>query len=118
MVLGVLTAVYTAFLFAQARGRDFWQSPLLALHMLTNSALTGGAMVLLLTLVGESELQAGLVGYVRIALVLHDLHPMQRIGSKSTMPSGRMNSEVTGQISTQGGFAQWLQRRTEKTRCV
>lgn len=71
VVLGVLTAVYTAFLFAQARGRDFWQNPLLALHMLTNSALTGGAMGLLLILLGESELQEGLVGFLRIALVLH-----------------------------------------------
>jgi len=31
--LAVITAVYTAFLFAQAKGRDFWQSPTLALHM-------------------------------------------------------------------------------------
>lgn len=39
-----LTAVYTAFLFAQARGRDFWQSPLLSVHMLLHSAIAGTAM--------------------------------------------------------------------------
>jgi Fe-S-cluster-containing dehydrogenase component/formate-dependent nitrite reductase membrane component NrfD len=39
-----LTAVYTAFLFAQARGRDFWQSPLLAVHMLLHSAIAGAAV--------------------------------------------------------------------------
>ena len=41
--LALLTAVYTAFLFAQARGRDLWQSPLLPLHMLTQSAVAGAA---------------------------------------------------------------------------
>ena len=41
--LAILTAVYTAFLFAQARGRDLWQSPLLPLHMLTQSAAAGAA---------------------------------------------------------------------------
>ena len=43
LVCGGLTAVYTAFLFAQARGRDFWQSPLLAVHMLVHSLMAGAA---------------------------------------------------------------------------
>jgi formate-dependent nitrite reductase membrane component NrfD len=45
-VFALFTAIYTAFLFAQAKGRDFWQSPLLSLHMLTH-AVTSGAAVLL-----------------------------------------------------------------------
>jgi Fe-S-cluster-containing dehydrogenase component/formate-dependent nitrite reductase membrane component NrfD len=40
-VFAVITAVYTAFLFAQAKGRDFWQSPTLALHMLIHSFMAG-----------------------------------------------------------------------------
>jgi len=43
-LLAVLTAVYTAFLFAQAKGRDFWQSPTLALHMLVHSIMAGAAV--------------------------------------------------------------------------
>ncbi len=39
----ILVAVYTAFLFAQAKGRDFWQSPTLALHMLIHSFMAGAA---------------------------------------------------------------------------
>jgi Fe-S-cluster-containing dehydrogenase component/formate-dependent nitrite reductase membrane component NrfD len=38
-------AVYTAFLFAQAKGRDFWQSPTLALHMLIHSVMGGAAFI-------------------------------------------------------------------------
>ena len=42
--LAVITAVYTAFLFAQAKGRDFWQSPTLVLHMLLHAVLAGAAV--------------------------------------------------------------------------
>ena len=41
------TAMYTALLFAQAKARDFWQSPLLGVHMLLHAILAGGAFYLL-----------------------------------------------------------------------
>src|SRR5437870_3243394 len=43
------------------------------------------------------------------------LHPIQRRLSKSTMPSFLVKSAVTGQISTHGASAQWLQRMTENS---
>jgi Fe-S-cluster-containing dehydrogenase component/formate-dependent nitrite reductase membrane component NrfD len=46
--LSVLTAVYTAYLFAQAKGRDMWQNPLLPPHLLVQSVLLGSAVLLLL----------------------------------------------------------------------
>jgi Fe-S-cluster-containing dehydrogenase component/formate-dependent nitrite reductase membrane component NrfD len=46
--LAIPSAVYTAFLFAQAKGRDLWQSPLLSLHLLVHSLLAGGAIWLML----------------------------------------------------------------------
>ena len=39
-------AVYTAFLFGQAEGRDLWQSSLLPLHLLIQAAMVGGGAVL------------------------------------------------------------------------
>ncbi len=46
-VTAVLVAVYTAFLFAQAKGRDFWQSPTLPLHMFVHSVMAGaGALAI------------------------------------------------------------------------
>ena len=43
----ILVAVYTAFLFAQAKGRDFWQSPTLSLHMFVHSLMAGaGALAI------------------------------------------------------------------------
>ena len=44
----LLTAVYTAFLFGSAKGRDFWQSPMLLLHMFLNSLLAGASAMLVL----------------------------------------------------------------------
>jgi len=46
--LAIPTAVYTAFLFAQAKGRDLWQSPLLSVHLLVHALLAGGAIWLML----------------------------------------------------------------------
>jgi Fe-S-cluster-containing dehydrogenase component/formate-dependent nitrite reductase membrane component NrfD len=44
----VLTAIYTAFLFAQARARDLWQSALLPPHLLAQAVLAGsGALTVL-----------------------------------------------------------------------
>jgi Fe-S-cluster-containing dehydrogenase component/formate-dependent nitrite reductase membrane component NrfD len=41
--LAVLTAIYTAYLFAQAKARDLWQNPLLPPHLLVQSLLLGSA---------------------------------------------------------------------------
>jgi Fe-S-cluster-containing dehydrogenase component len=40
------TAVYTAYLLAQAKARDLWQSPLLAPHLAVQAALAGAAATL------------------------------------------------------------------------
>jgi formate-dependent nitrite reductase membrane component NrfD len=48
VVLAACSAVYTAFLFAQARGRDFWQNPLLAIHLLAHALVAGSAVWVLL----------------------------------------------------------------------
>jgi Fe-S-cluster-containing dehydrogenase component/formate-dependent nitrite reductase membrane component NrfD len=44
LVFAVLAAVYTAFLLAQAKGRDFWQSPMLPAHMMVHSFMAGASL--------------------------------------------------------------------------
>lgn len=46
LVLSVLTAIYTAYLFAQAKARDLWQNPLLPPHLLVQALLLGSAVLL------------------------------------------------------------------------
>jgi hypothetical protein len=43
--LAAMTAVYTAFLFAQAKARDLWQNPLLPPHLLVQAAMAGAAVL-------------------------------------------------------------------------
>ncbi len=59
IALALATAGYSAFLFAQAEGRDFWQSPLLLPQLLV-AALTAGTAVALLSH-GASPLLRGLL---------------------------------------------------------
>ncbi len=48
--LALGAAIYTAFLFAQAEGRDLWQSPLLPIHLLVQALMMGAGAVLVLGL--------------------------------------------------------------------
>jgi Fe-S-cluster-containing dehydrogenase component/formate-dependent nitrite reductase membrane component NrfD len=72
--LAVLAAIYTAFLFAQAEGRDLWQSPLLPAHLLIQSLMAGAGALLLVGL--ALPLPAGmgaLLGWVFGVSLLLDL---------------------------------------------
>jgi Fe-S-cluster-containing dehydrogenase component/formate-dependent nitrite reductase membrane component NrfD len=63
-LLAVGAAVYTAFLLRQATGRDFWQSPLLAPHLIVQAFVAGSATLIVLA----TAVDRGAVG--RIAAVL------------------------------------------------
>jgi len=57
--LSILTAVYTAYLFAQAKARDMWQNPLLPPHLFVQSVLLGSALLLPLAMyVVSSQIRA------------------------------------------------------------
>ncbi len=44
--VSLMAAVYTAYLFAQARGRDLWQSPILGPHLAIEALLVGAGALL------------------------------------------------------------------------
>jgi formate-dependent nitrite reductase membrane component NrfD len=86
--LAVIVAIYTAFLFAQAKGRDFWQSPTMAIHMFVHSIMAGIAVYFLMTMTTNYELTwikyLGIAGIVAIvvnlftmAIELTTTHPTQ-----------------------------------------
>ena len=66
-------AGYSAFLFGQAEGRDFWQSPLLLPILLVQAVLAGAAALGLLALVLNpgSTISMFLALVLLIAIVLH-----------------------------------------------
>src|SRR6266496_3599864 len=61
--LAVLAAIYTAFLFAQAKARDLWQNPLLPVHLLIQAGVAGSA-ALLLAAAWWQPAAAGWLGWV------------------------------------------------------
>lgn len=94
--VGVLVAIYTAFLFAQAKGRDFWQSPTLVIHMLVHSFMAGASAFGILSLFADSNpswlsfLKTVLVGgiLVNVATILVEItisHPT--VDAKKTVKS-------------------------------
>lgn len=50
LILGTFTAIYTAFLFSQSKGRDLWQNPTLPLHLFVQAVLSGAAAFALLSI--------------------------------------------------------------------
>jgi len=72
VIFAILLAIYTAFLFAQAKGRDFWQSPTLPLHMLVHSVMAGTAIFVIASLVfGQENWMSILKNTMIIALVVN-----------------------------------------------
>ena len=53
------TAVYSAFLFNQAKGRDLWQSPVLPLHLVAHAGVAGAACLGLVVMVTRGSFGVG-----------------------------------------------------------
>jgi hypothetical protein len=69
--LAVLTAVYTAFLFAQAKARDLWQNPLLPPHLVVQAAQAGAALAVPFAMWLEPELVLPLAWIVAATSAAH-----------------------------------------------
>jgi len=72
VLLGIGAAIYTAFLFGQAEGRDLWQSPLLPFHLFVQALMMGAGSLLLLDLfiATPPELTSLLVWTFGVSLVV------------------------------------------------
>jgi formate-dependent nitrite reductase membrane component NrfD len=66
MLLAAGAAGYSAFLLAQAKGRDLWQSPLLPAHLLAQGVLAGAAVLGILAL----PLDRGAVRHLSVVLAI------------------------------------------------
>ena len=54
-IAAVLAAIYTGFLFGQAKGRDLWLSPALPMHLLVQALLAGAAILAIVGVVVASN---------------------------------------------------------------
>ncbi len=132
--LSILTAVYTAYLFAQAKARDVWQNPLLPPHLFVQALLLGSAVLLVVAswidksssddftlLIGG--LPPGVVASLRILAITSLLHLLMIWGEVSLthgtaharlaiweMVHGRYKSDfwIGMALSLVGGLLPWL----------
>ena len=107
-VLGILlalgTACYTAYLFAQAKARDLWQSPLLPAHLAVQAVLAGAASLLPVawlyspTAVFALEVVLGVSAAVHLVLVW----------TETTLPHVTAHAHLATKEMTKGRFAMYF----------
>jgi len=103
--LALATAVYTAYLFAQAKARDLWQSPLLPAH-LAISAVLAGAAAMLPVLAWCAPGRAVTAAEVTLAAAAA-IHVLQVIG-ETTLPHVTAHAHLAAQEMVRGRFARYF----------
>jgi Fe-S-cluster-containing dehydrogenase component/formate-dependent nitrite reductase membrane component NrfD len=104
VVLAILAAVYTAFLFAQAEGRDLWQSALLPWHLFVQALMAGAAGLLILGLFLELSPEAARVlamtfgGALLVNLLL-------TAGGEFGVPHASVVAKAAARMITRGRYA-------------
>ncbi len=97
--LAAMTAIYTAFLFAQAKARDLWQNPLLPPHLLVQAALAGSATLLLLEPVTVMP-HAALSWLLFVAVAAHLIMVLGEI----TLTHGTAHARLASEEMTRGRY--------------
>ena len=98
--LAALTAIYTAFLFAQAKARDLWQNPLLPSHLLVQSVMAGAAALL----PAAAYLDAGAVPVLTKILALSSLVHLLMVWGESALPQVSAHARLAHHEMTSGRY--------------
>ncbi len=104
VLLGSLaTAGYTAFLFAQAKGRDFWQSPLLPPHLIVQAALAGSAGLLAFSAAGLGSTTAS--SALELTLAIAAALQLALVAGEATLTHPTAHAHLAAHEMTRGRFA-------------
>jgi Fe-S-cluster-containing dehydrogenase component/Ni/Fe-hydrogenase subunit HybB-like protein len=96
--LALLTAIYTAWLFAQAKARDLWQSALLPPHMAVQTLLAGAAVLLPLAAAEAPEATPALLGGLLVTTLLH----LGFVAGEATLPHVSAHATLAAREMTRG----------------
>jgi Fe-S-cluster-containing dehydrogenase component/formate-dependent nitrite reductase membrane component NrfD len=99
--LAAMTAGYTAYLFAQARARDFWQNPLLPVHLLAQAVLAGAAVLLIAALRFDADAVPLLARTTAWACIAH----LALVACDLTVPHPTAHAKLAAHEMTRGRFA-------------
>lgn len=103
--LGLSTACYTAYLFAQAKARDLWQSPLLPAHLAVQAVLAGAAALLPFAVVLSPERG---VRAVEVVLGVSAAVHLLLVWTEITLPHVTAHAHLASREMTHGRFARFF----------
>ena len=103
--LAVATACYTAYLFAQAKARDLWQSPLLAPHLAVQAALAGAAAML--PLLAWLSAGRGLTAAEDVVAAAAGVHVLL-VAGEVTLPHVTAHAHLATAEMTRGQYARFF----------
>ncbi|HMA18714.1 MAG TPA: NrfD/PsrC family molybdoenzyme membrane anchor subunit, partial [Thermoanaerobaculia bacterium] len=104
VVLAILSAVYTAFLFAQAEGRDLWQSTLLPWHLFVQAVMAGAAALSIAgVLVGIPADAARVLSWTLGSSLLVNL--LLTAGGEFAVPHASSVAATAARMITRGRYA-------------
>jgi Fe-S-cluster-containing dehydrogenase component len=99
--LALGTAVYTAYLFAQAKARDLWQSPLLPPHMAVQALLVGSAALVPFALTISPETLPALLWVLGGSALVH----LAMVLGEITMTHPTAHAHLATKVMTRGKYA-------------
>ena len=104
--LAVMAAIYTAYLFAQAKARDMWQNPLLPPHLLVQAMLLGAAALLpfAVRLEPVTELNRGVVQPLLWILAVSSLLHVLMIWGEVSLTHATAHSRLAVWEMVQGRY--------------
>lgn len=105
VIFAILTAIYTAFLFAQAKGRDFWQNPVLPVHMFAHAVMAGAAIFCLFLPFTSVEWQSWIRGTVVFSVILRMACDLFEMWTKHPTRSAQRTAHSIFQST--GRYAKW-----------
>ena len=102
--LATMTAVYTAWLFAQSKARDLWQSPLLPPHLLVQTLLAGAAALVPVALWTD----AASVGPLLWVLGLASLGHLLLVWGENTLPHVTAHARLANHEMARGRYRSYF----------
>jgi formate-dependent nitrite reductase membrane component NrfD len=100
----VAAAVYTGYLFAQAKARDLWQSPLLPPHLLVQALLLGAAVLLPFA----HWLAEDAIGPLEWLLAGSALAHVVMVAGEVTLTHPTAHAHLAVRELTRGRYARWF----------
>lgn len=98
--LAAMTAIYTAYLFAQAKARDLWQSPLLPPQLLVHALMAGSAALLAVDFFQGGEYQSLLAWLLGASCLLH----LGLLLGEATLPHVTAHARLAAHEMVRGRF--------------